>query len=591
MNTKLSVIIPCYNCSKTLVEAVDSVISQSLKVLYEIVLVDDRSTDGTREIMQKLAEEHKEIKLFYHETNRGGGATRNTAVEKSLSEDIFCLDSDDLLPAGTLQKMYDYLLLKGCDGVAINRSVKFIGNDINNIDRVEISNYLDKEIPFSSLLSKEEFNPLCVNFMFTKGAFRTAGGYPTAHGFDTQGFAWRFLCAGLRAFTCPDTEYLHRTNFHDSYYSREYNSGNYNFNYRNILLEHYYVLNDKALKFIREFDCADFTRNIMMELTDLDDILASGLEDKLHVKHLPLVEQDIIYNPVKRNSLRGYFYRIRHKLGLILHYSKGVRPNSKMTINNGKTPSIGAYYQCFKRPEAVIFVLREFRRHYPNSDIFLLNDGGYNYTHLAKQFNCKYKHETKNIGNGVAGILNSREKLLDLTSRWIEAARNIKEDNILILEDDVFVMNRISKEMKYSLNGIPNPKSYLGAKMTQFLKFKNRTIPFWILRQPFSCFGGTIVRKADIIKYLSHDIKKDLDKLVNYEKKPISNFAADKWLSILMLYNGATIGQYEGLCETHSPEYKNRLAKGDISVLHQYKITYGKPLTKSDLELLGDYIN
>ena len=69
---KISIIIPCYNCAKTLREAVASCYVQKLDN-FEIVMVDDGSADNTKEIMQKLASKHPEIPFNFGEYSVGGG--------------------------------------------------------------------------------------------------------------------------------------------------------------------------------------------------------------------------------------------------------------------------------------------------------------------------------------------------------------------------------------------------------------------------------------------------------------------------------------------------------------------------------------
>lgn len=319
MKTELSIIIPCYNCQDTLEEAVESCFIQGLEN-FEVVMVDDGSTDRTRDLMREIASKHPEIKLFYHEKNMGGGATRNTAIKNSKGEIIFCLDSDDILPKVTLSRMLFFLKEKNCDGVAIHRSIKFIGNDTKNINHVDISSCIDKKIPLSSLFQKDgEFCPVYVNFMYTKDAFNKMKGYPTGHGYDTQGFAWRFLCAGLSAYTCKDAEYLHRVNFNESYFLREYNNGKMNYNWRDILLEHYYVFNKKTIDFICAFDCSDFTRNIMNELVHMDNIFISDYENYLGKSYTPLQIKFSTPVYVKRNSLTGYYFRIKARIRKIIN--------------------------------------------------------------------------------------------------------------------------------------------------------------------------------------------------------------------------------------------------------------------------------
>ncbi len=89
---KLSVIMPVYNERETLAEIVRQVLDTGLA--DEIVMVDDGSTDGTREIMQQWAD-HPIIRVIYHETNRGKGSAVRTAFQ-SATGDIFIIQDADL---------------------------------------------------------------------------------------------------------------------------------------------------------------------------------------------------------------------------------------------------------------------------------------------------------------------------------------------------------------------------------------------------------------------------------------------------------------------------------------------------------------
>ncbi len=318
MSKILTIVIPCYNCEKTLEEAVVSCYQQELTIPYEIILVDDGSTDNTRKIMGDVCQKYSKIKCIYHEKNMGGGATRNSGIKNSTGEYIFCLDSDDILPKGTLKKMTRFIDEKRCDGVAIHKSIKFRGSDINDIEYVGVSPFLEEEIDLEKILSKKkEFVPVYVNFLYTRNAFNKTGGYPTTHGYDTQGFAWRFLCAGLSVYTCPDSEYLQRIHFNESYFVREYNGGKMNYNWREIFLEHHYVFNEETLHFICSFDCQDFTKSILDELINRDNILKLNYRDYFGKKRPVLSHNFIEPTYVRRNSARGYYFRAKHRLKVI----------------------------------------------------------------------------------------------------------------------------------------------------------------------------------------------------------------------------------------------------------------------------------
>lgn len=224
--TKLSVIIPCYNCEKTLQEAVGSCYEQGFSIdEFEIVMVDDGSTDNSRTVINELAQKYNNIKLVFHKENQGGGATRNTAVTHSSSDVIFCLDSDDILPPGNLRKMYNCFIESKMDGVLFEET-RFFTTDTNKTETVKNSP-LHSPIEFADIYHKGAGFLTQVNFMYTKVAFQMIGGYPTNHGFDTQTFGLNFLAHSLKCIVCEGTHYLHRHHQkdHKSYYEREYEKG------------------------------------------------------------------------------------------------------------------------------------------------------------------------------------------------------------------------------------------------------------------------------------------------------------------------------------------------------------------------------
>ncbi|MBU3668625.1 MAG: glycosyltransferase family 2 protein [Candidatus Taylorbacteria bacterium] len=259
MNPELTIIIPCYNCEKTLKEAVDSCFEQGLQS-FEIVMVDDGSTDGTYALMQSIQKTHPDIvRIFKNDQNLGGGATRNRAVQESKAEAIFCLDSDDILPEGTLSSMFAYMKQGNYDGVGIHKSIKFKGANKSDVIRIDSFGYTDEIIPINALIEtkKTALNPLYSTFMHTKNSFLKIGGYTEFHGFDTQSLAWRFLTHGFKASTCKNSSYLHRQQFNKSYYVREYESGKINYNWFDIYDEFLIFFHEDIQKQILSFDFTD----------------------------------------------------------------------------------------------------------------------------------------------------------------------------------------------------------------------------------------------------------------------------------------------------------------------------------------------
>jgi glycosyltransferase involved in cell wall biosynthesis len=86
----LSVIVPVFNEKNTILEVVKKI--QAISLEKEIIIVDDCSTDGTREILQKL--KGKEIRVFFHSRNRGKGAALRTAFKEVKGEIVIIQDAD-----------------------------------------------------------------------------------------------------------------------------------------------------------------------------------------------------------------------------------------------------------------------------------------------------------------------------------------------------------------------------------------------------------------------------------------------------------------------------------------------------------------
>lgn len=95
--TKISVIIPTYNSAKYIKDTIESVLNQTYKDL-EIIVVDDGSTDNTKDIVSKY-----QVKYIYQE-NKGPAAARNRGIKEAQGEYIAFLDSDDVWMVEKLEK-------------------------------------------------------------------------------------------------------------------------------------------------------------------------------------------------------------------------------------------------------------------------------------------------------------------------------------------------------------------------------------------------------------------------------------------------------------------------------------------------------
>ena len=89
---KYSIIVPVYNIKEYLADCLDSVLAQSISD-YEVILVNDGSTDGSDALCDTYATQYPQIHVV-HQPNQGVSVARNTGIEKAVGEYILFLDSD-----------------------------------------------------------------------------------------------------------------------------------------------------------------------------------------------------------------------------------------------------------------------------------------------------------------------------------------------------------------------------------------------------------------------------------------------------------------------------------------------------------------
>jgi len=106
---RVSVIIATYNRAHVVSEAIDSVLAQTYRD-FEIIVVDDASTDNTAEVLARYGDQ---IRYIRRQTNGGCAATRNDGIRASTGEFIAFLDSDDLYEPNRLESAISFLDKRG----------------------------------------------------------------------------------------------------------------------------------------------------------------------------------------------------------------------------------------------------------------------------------------------------------------------------------------------------------------------------------------------------------------------------------------------------------------------------------------------
>lgn len=120
---KISVIIPIYNVEPYLDETFNSLLNQSFKD-YEVIVVNDGSTDDSDKIVRKYQTFDSRIK-YYQQKNQGQSAARNLAMQYAQGEYIYFMDADDTIEPNTLELCYKYIQNTQADFIFFDGEVMY----------------------------------------------------------------------------------------------------------------------------------------------------------------------------------------------------------------------------------------------------------------------------------------------------------------------------------------------------------------------------------------------------------------------------------------------------------------------------------
>ncbi len=110
---KISVIVPVYNTSHFLSTCIESILNQSFDD-FELIIIDDGSTDGSGEICENYAQSDQRVKV-YHQENAGQSSARNFGLSRATGEFINFVDSDDFVEKDYLKILYELLVENEAD--------------------------------------------------------------------------------------------------------------------------------------------------------------------------------------------------------------------------------------------------------------------------------------------------------------------------------------------------------------------------------------------------------------------------------------------------------------------------------------------
>ena len=144
----ISVIVPIYNSDKYLQRCIDSILSQDFED-FELLLIDDGSTDNSGDICDKYAEKDMRVRVF-HKKNGGVSSARNLGIENAKGEWVVFIDSDDWVDITMLEKLYKNAV------VTLNNSMFLAYNPALNFANTEnFSQYIHLKFEILLLIFQE----------------------------------------------------------------------------------------------------------------------------------------------------------------------------------------------------------------------------------------------------------------------------------------------------------------------------------------------------------------------------------------------------------------------------------------------------
>ena len=281
----ISVITPVYNSKKYLNQSISSILNQSYSD-FELLLIDDGSTDGSSAVCDEYAEKDGRIRVI-HQKNQGQATARNRALDIAKGEYIAFVDSDDYIHPKMLEVLVNALEKSGADiavcGHARGTDADYQWKSVN--DQYEL--YSGKSFLRDSVLNKKGKHWLLWDKVYKRSCFNNVR-LPEGRIYEDNAAVYKLLYNADKVAVTDDVLYYYFTN----------ESSTVNQSFKPKHLDWLTVL-EEMIPFFQEYDEAemlDWANHLYLtSLADLlrkarakniDDSVIRSLREKLHRQYL-----------------------------------------------------------------------------------------------------------------------------------------------------------------------------------------------------------------------------------------------------------------------------------------------------------------
>ncbi|CAL2101156.1 glycosyltransferase, family GT2 [Tenacibaculum sp. 190130A14a] len=205
---KLSLIIPVYNRPDEIDELLESLTKQDFQKDYEVVIIEDGSTESSEKIIEKYNSEIN-ITYFYKE-NSGPGDSRNYGMKRAAGNYFIVLDSDVILPSHYLSTIYTFLSKSyvDCFGGADAAHDSF--TDLQKAINYTMTSFFTTGGIRGGKVKVQKFEPRSFNMGISKEAFEATQGFSKIHPGEDPDLSQRIVNKGFTTGFLPDAYVYHK---------------------------------------------------------------------------------------------------------------------------------------------------------------------------------------------------------------------------------------------------------------------------------------------------------------------------------------------------------------------------------------------
>lgn len=203
MDDLISIVLPVYNGEKYLRESIDSILSQTYKN-WELLILDDCSTDKTSEIAKEYEAKDERIRYFKNDINLRLPRNLNKGFSLTKGDYLTWTSDDNRFRPQALEKMHEALVVDG-KAQFVFASCRVINSEGNAIEYITVNDSSKKKI--------KGMNSVGACFMYTRKVYEVIGDYDPELTLVEDLDYWQRICARFDAITISDILYEYR--WHD----------------------------------------------------------------------------------------------------------------------------------------------------------------------------------------------------------------------------------------------------------------------------------------------------------------------------------------------------------------------------------------